>query len=111
LAPRPPRRSQGQDAQRTEDAIAIYEPLLSTRERVLGPEHPETLRTRNNLAHAYLAVGRIQDAIAIYEPLLSTQERVLGPEHPETLRTRSNLALVYQDAERLREHGPPPAMN
>jgi len=78
---------------------------------VLGAEHPDALRTGNNLAHAYLAVGRIQDAIAIYEPLLSTQERVLGPEHPETLRTRSNLALVYQGAERLREHGPPPAMN
>jgi len=98
-----------QEAGRTEDAIAIYEPLLRTRERVLGPEHPDALRTRSNLGNAYLAVGCVQDAIATYKPLLSTQECVLGPEHPETLRTRNNLALAYQGAERLREHGTPPA--
>ena len=33
-----------------DDAIAIYEPLLADRERILGAEHPDTLITRHNLA-------------------------------------------------------------
>ena len=36
------------------DAVAArdqYAALLPIRERVLGPEHPETLTTRQNLAH------------------------------------------------------------
>ena len=46
------------DAGRTQDAIAIYEPLLADRERILGAEHPDTLTTRGNLADAYQAAGR-----------------------------------------------------
>ena len=31
-------------------------------ERVLGPEHPDTLGSRNNLAIGYRALGRVEDA-------------------------------------------------
>ena len=31
---------------------------LSWRRRVLGPDHPDTLRSRNNLADAYREAGR-----------------------------------------------------
>jgi hypothetical protein len=36
----------------TAQAIAVAEPLLADRERVLGPDHPDTLTSRNNLAAA-----------------------------------------------------------
>jgi hypothetical protein len=49
-------------AGRTDDAIAIYEPLLTDRQRILGPEHPNTLNTRNHLGIAYQAVARVSDA-------------------------------------------------
>ena len=45
---------------RVADAIAIYEPLLSDRERVLGPDHPDTLTTRNNVAGAHRAAERLR---------------------------------------------------
>jgi hypothetical protein len=32
--------------------IGIAEPLLADQERLLGRDHPDTLRTRNNLANA-----------------------------------------------------------
>jgi hypothetical protein len=51
-----------QAAGRTPEAIAIYEPLLAGRERILGPEHLSTLRTRKNLASAYQTAGRTPDA-------------------------------------------------
>lgn len=39
-------------------AIAISERLVAGQERVLGPDHPHTLTSRNNLAAAYRATGR-----------------------------------------------------
>ena len=82
------------------EAIATYEPLLADKERILGPAHPDTLATRNNLAVAYQAAGRVAEAIAIYEPLLADRARILGPTHPHTLNTRRNLAVAYQAAGR-----------
>ena len=42
----------------TAQAILIGEPLVADQERVLGPDHPDTLAARNNLAIAYRAAGR-----------------------------------------------------
>ncbi len=47
-----------QKAGRTAEAIPLFEQTLAARERVLGPDHPDTLGSRNNLAAAYRAAGR-----------------------------------------------------
>jgi Tetratricopeptide repeat len=39
-------------AGRTAEAITLLEQNLADREQVLGPDHPGTLTTRNNLADA-----------------------------------------------------------
>ena len=67
----------------------------------LGPDHPSTLASRNNLAGAYRDAGRLDEAIALYEQTLEDRSRLLRPDHPHTLITRSNLAGAYQDAGRL----------
>jgi len=36
-----------------DDAIALHERNLADRTRILGPDHPDTLTSRNNLATAY----------------------------------------------------------
>ena len=72
-------------------------------EDVLGPNHPDTLATRNNLAFAYDSVGRFDEAIELYERVLADQERVLGPDHPDTLTSRNNLASAYDSVERFDE--------
>jgi hypothetical protein len=38
--------------------ITLYEQTLAARERVLGPDHRDTLASRGSLAHAYQAAGR-----------------------------------------------------
>jgi tetratricopeptide (TPR) repeat protein len=83
--------------------IRIAEPLLADCERVLGSDHPDTLRTRNNLGAAYWAAGRTAEAIALHEQNLPDCERLLGNDHPQTLMTRSNLAGSYRDAGRTAE--------
>ena len=41
-------------------AILVGEPLTSDLDRVLGPDHPDTLASGNNLANAYRAAGRVR---------------------------------------------------
>jgi tetratricopeptide (TPR) repeat protein len=84
-------------------SVGIAEPLLADQERVVGIDHPDTLRTRNSLANAYQAAGRTAEAIALHERTLADEERVLGSDHPETLQTRNNLAMAYEDAGRTAE--------
>ena len=67
------------------------------------PNHPDTLTSRNNLASAYNAVGRLDDAIALHEQNLKDSTRILGPNHPDTLTSRNNLANAYQAAGRLHD--------
>ena len=69
----------------------------------LGPHHPDTLASRNNLAGAYRASGRLDKAIALYEQTLEDSIRFLGPDHPDTLTARNNLAGAYRAAGRLDE--------
>ena len=84
-------------------SIVIGERLLAARERVLGPDHPDTLGSRNNLANAYWAAGRTDEAITSHEQTLAARARVQGPDHPDTLSSRDNLALSYRDAGRTDE--------
>ena len=88
---------------RTPQAIAVGEPLTADLERLLGPGHPDTLNSRNSLAAAYLAAGRVADAMPLFEQTLVVLQRQLGPDHPDTLTSRNNLASAYQDAGRVAE--------
>ena len=85
----------------TPQAIAVGEPLTQDLERLLGPDHPDTLNSRNSLAAAYLAAGRVAEAIPLFEQTLAVRQRTLGPDDPETLTSQNNLASAYQDAGRV----------
>ena len=84
-------------------AIAIGEPLAEDLGRLLGPDHPDTLNSRNSLAAAYLAAGRVDEAIPLFEQILVVRQRTLGPDDSETLVSQNNLASAYQDAGRIAE--------
>jgi hypothetical protein len=57
----------------------------------LGPDHPSTIITRNNLAIWRADAGDEVGAAADLEAVLADQLRVLGPDHPDTLLARHNL--------------------
>jgi len=90
-------------AGRYQAAAAALERSLTDLERVLGPDHPDTLTSRNDLAVAYQDAGRRGEALPLYERTLTDLERVLGPDHPTTATSRDNLAGAYQAAGRLGE--------
>ena len=80
------------DCYHYQQAITEGELLLEEQATSRGPDHPDSLTTRNNLADWRGQAGAAAAAAAAYEELLADQLRVLGPDHPDTLTTRSNLA-------------------
>ena len=85
------------------EAIALFERVRDARIAKLGPDHPDTLTTLNNLALAYRDAGKLTEAIALFERVRDAQIAKLGPDHPDTLITLNNLALAYQAAGKLPE--------
>jgi tetratricopeptide (TPR) repeat protein len=90
---------------RYSDAERVLRDVLAEQERILGPEHPDTMTTRHYLAAALFFQGKYDQAETEYRAVLQLREKILGPEHPDTLKTRNNLALAldyqakYADAE------------
>ena len=77
-------------------AIAIGEPLIADLDRLLGPDDPDTVRARNDLARAYRETGRVADAVPLVEQVLAARERLFGADDPRTLASRNNLASAYR---------------
>jgi len=86
-----------------QQAITVGESLAADLERIMGPDHPDTLNSRNSLAAAYRDAGRVAEAIPLFELTLAAREQVLGPSHPHTVTSRINLAAAYRDAGRVAE--------
>ena len=63
---------------------------------MLGPDHPDTLTTRNNIAAWTGRGGDAAGALRLFRELLPDRERVLGPDHPDTLTTRNNMAAAQR---------------
>ena len=77
-------------------AEPLYRRALEARERVLGPEHPDTLVSVNSLAFLLERTGDYAGAEPLYRRALEARERVLGPEHPDTLVSVNNLAGLLE---------------
>ena len=86
-----------------EDAWERLDVLLADQVRVLGPNYPDTLRTRWSLACWRGEAGSAQDAVEQLEVLLRDQVRVMSPDHPDTLKTRANLAIWRNQNGRSRQ--------
>ena len=65
----------------------------------LGPDHPDTLASMNNLAVSYAALGRHAEALKFREQTLALHKAKLGTDHPDTLTSMCNLgqSLVVLD--------------
>jgi serine/threonine protein kinase len=88
-----------------EPALAIrqFERALKLRTTKLGPDHPDTLISRNNLGATYRIAGRTAEAIALHQETLRLRTARLGPDHSDTLISRNNLATAYRAAGRTAE--------
>nr|WP_255495015.1 FxSxx-COOH system tetratricopeptide repeat protein [Nocardia sp. GTS18] len=84
-------------------AVRIGTTLLPDYLRLLGPEHPDTIASREGLANAYWLAGRTDEAIDLLERTVADEESLLGRRRPSAHAPRNALALAYESAGRLHE--------
>jgi tetratricopeptide (TPR) repeat protein len=76
------------------EARPCYERALAIREKALGPDHPNTALSLNNLGALLQAMGDLQGARPYFERALAIFTARLGPDHPHTHTVRRNLAAL-----------------
>ena len=67
------------------------------RERALGVENADTLRSKIRLAYAQYRQGKYNEAIAGFSDIVTLEERLFGPLHPDTLLARNGLAIALDN--------------
>jgi tetratricopeptide (TPR) repeat protein len=77
-----------------EAARPFYQRALAIRERLQGPDHPDTAEALNNLGVMLWAQGELDRARRVFERALAIRERVLGPDHRATAEGLNNLAAL-----------------
>jgi len=95
-----------QDRARYEQAAPLYQRALAIYEQQLGPTHPDTATSLNNLAQLYQDQGKYPEAEPLYQRALAIYEQQLGPTHPDTATSLNNLAVLYRSQGRYNEAEP-----
>ena len=74
--------------------------VLAARQRSLGEDHPDTLRSLHNMATVLDALGRDAEAEPMYLKVIATKRRVLGEHHAQTAVSNWRLAQMYVEQKR-----------
>ena len=74
------------------DAEADLREVIKLREKVIGPEHPDTLESCYILANGLARQNKIPEATAFAQRAAEGAHKVLGPDHPFTKKYEKLLA-------------------
>ena len=91
----------------TSKAEPLLRRALETRQRILGPRHPDTLQSQQDLAVVVLAQSHYPEAEKLCRETMESRRQVLGPEHHDTVDSMVQLARTlgfesrYDEAEKL----------
>jgi tetratricopeptide (TPR) repeat protein len=77
--------------------LPLHRKALLIRAKALGPDHPHTAASYNNVAGCLHAQGKAADALPLYRQALLIKEKVLGVDHPSTATTYDNVAACLED--------------
>ena len=84
--------------------VALYESrAVDLCSQQKGRDDPDTLRSMNDLAVSYSALGRSAEALKLREETLALRRTKLGPDHPDTLASMNSLANSYSALGRTAE--------
>ncbi len=85
------------------EATAVFRSVADLRRETLGPENPDTLRSRNRVAYAEYREGKYNEAIAEFRQILTLESNVFQPNDPEMLFTRNGLAIALMNGGKAAE--------
>jgi hypothetical protein len=83
---------------RAADNARVLSPWVEKAIATLGPDNPDTLRARGELARFTGEAGDSRGAVQQLTALAPDMERVLGPHHTDSLAIRRRLARFSGDA-------------
>jgi tetratricopeptide (TPR) repeat protein len=89
------------------EAENLYTDVIAAQRRVLGPEHPQTLRAMTMLGLTLAKEGRYSEADKLQTQVIEIKARVLGPTHNSTLQSMEMEAIGlsredrYADSEKM----------
>ena len=86
------------DEGRYREALPVTSELLSLRQRVLGPEHPDTVVSIGYLAHAHLRMGSYHAAEPLFQRMIAVRERSPGSASEALRKSLASLAAFYKQA-------------
>jgi tetratricopeptide (TPR) repeat protein len=78
-------------------ARLLLERALTIRDRVLGPEHPQTAASLNNLAFLLQSQGDLAAARPLFERALAVDEGNFGPNDPDVAIDLNNIAFLLHE--------------
>ena len=90
------------DRAQYEQAEPLHQRALDIREKALGPDHPNTATSLNNLAALYDNQGRYEQAEPLYQRALAILEKA-RPCHPNLASCLDNYAALLQQMGRETE--------
>jgi tetratricopeptide (TPR) repeat protein len=73
-----------------------FERALAIAEKALGPNHPDTAISLNNLGGLLQGQGDLPGARPYVERALAIREKALGPDHPDMARSLNNLGYLLK---------------
>jgi tetratricopeptide (TPR) repeat protein len=87
-----------------EKSYELLVTVLKKREHFFGPEHPDTLMTRNELGMNLVTRKiRLHEAERLINSVHETRKRILGEEHAYTLWSANDLSKVWCELGRFEE--------
>jgi tetratricopeptide (TPR) repeat protein len=80
------------------EAEDVLRAAAEVREKALGADNADTLRSRTRVAYAQYRQGKYNEAVEGFRGIVALEERMFGPMHPDTLLARNGLAIALDNA-------------
>jgi tetratricopeptide (TPR) repeat protein len=77
-----------------ENALGECRKALEIELKVLGPNHPDTASSYNNIGAMYDEKGDCKNALVEYRKALEIELKVFGPNHSHTMKTQTDIKRV-----------------
>ncbi|HVF86392.1 MAG TPA: TonB family protein [Pyrinomonadaceae bacterium] len=84
-------------------AEALFQRALSIREKNLGVEHKDVIRTLRNLAEFYQVKADYKKAEPLYQRIIAATEKSLGATHQEVTEALQRYACLLRKSKREEE--------
>lgn len=82
---------------RDPETRSLIERSIAIKEKLVGPDHPETAWSLRNLATLLWETGDYAGARPLFERALAIQEKLLGPDHFEVGWSLVNFGILLKD--------------